>query len=230
YIHIKKQFFFERFRPSELNAGRFSECTLRIVQFLDIGVYTDFDQSLNTNTIINHAESNTSLPQGIRFFIPRLTRVLLDIRNKRDVAHVGSEISPNYSDSLFVCHAADWILIELIRNYHTNSIDEARTIIDSISDTKIPIVADVDGFLRVQNTQLKTDQKTLILLYYKHPQKVSDKDLLAWLKYTNASRYRKEILKKLDSEALIHYQDGVCSLLPKGTIYIEKNIDFDLAL
>ena len=46
---------------------------------------------------------------------------------------MGGEVDPNYSDSLLVAHSADWILIELIRNYHTNSIDEARKIVASIT-------------------------------------------------------------------------------------------------
>lgn len=109
YQHIKQQFFLRKFQPAELNAARFSECVLRLIEFLDTGNYTPFGKQLNTQNIINRVSNNTGLPEGIRFFIPQLTRVLLDIRNKRNVAHVGGEVSPNYSDSLFVSHSTDWI-------------------------------------------------------------------------------------------------------------------------
>ncbi|MDM9384550.1 hypothetical protein QUB80_28180 [Chlorogloeopsis sp. ULAP01] len=228
YQHIKQQFFLRKFQPAELNAARFSECVLRLIEFLDTGNYTPFGKQLNTQNIINRVSNNTGLPEGIRFFIPQITRVLLDIRNKRNVAHVGGEVSPNYSDSLLVSHSTDWILVELIRNYHANSIDEARKIVESINETKIPVIAEIGSFVRVQNTKLKADQKTLLILYYKQPDKVSDADLIRWIKYSNASRYRTEILKLLDDEALIHYENGSCTLLPKGVIYVEKNISPEL--
>lgn len=228
YQHIKQQFFLGKFQPAELNAARFSECILRLIEFLDTGQYTAFGKQLDTQKIINRVTNNTNLPEGIRFFIPQITRVLLDIRNKRNVAHVGGEVNPNYSDALFVSHSSDWILVEIIRNYHINSIDEARKIVASINEAKIPVIVEVGNFIRVQNTKLKTDQKTLIILYYKQPDKVSDTDLIKWLKYANASRYRSEILKVLDNEALIHYENGFCVLLPKGIAYVEKNISPEL--
>lgn len=230
YQHIKQQFFLRKFQPAELNAARFSECVLRLIEFVDVGKYTAFGKPLNTQNIINHVANNANLPEGIRFLIPQLTKVLLDIRNKRNVAHVGIELSPNYSDSLFVSHSADWILIELIRNYHANSIDEARKIVESINETKIPVIVEVGGFIRVQNTNLKADQKTLLILYYKQPNKVSDADLMKWIRYTNTSRYRTEVLKSLDDEALIHYESGFCVLLPKGIVYVEKNISPELIM
>ncbi|MHC5718991.1 MAG: hypothetical protein ACYTX0_44735, partial [Nostoc sp.] len=164
---------------------------------MDTGNYTAFGKQLDSQKIINRVASNTSLPEGIRFFIPQLTRVLLDIRNKRNVAHVGGEVNPNYSDSLFVSHSADWILIELIRNYHINRIDEAKKIVESINETKMPVIVEVGSFIRVQNTKLKADQKTLLVLYYKQPDKVSDTDLIKWIRYANVSRYRTEILRAL---------------------------------
>lgn len=51
---------------------------------------------------------------------------------------------------------------------------------------------------------------------------------MKWLRYTNTSRYKTEILKILDKEALIHYENGFCVLLPKGIVYIEKNISPEL--
>jgi len=230
YQNIKQLFLLRKFQPSELNAARFSECVLRLIEFLDTGSYTAFGKQLSTQNIISQANKNTNLPEGIRFFIPQLTRVLLDIRNKRNVAHVGGEVSPNYSDSLFVSHSADWILTELIRNYHTNNINEARKIVESINETKVPVVVDVDGFIRVQNTNLTGNHKTLVILYYKQPEKVRDTDLMNWIRYTNTSRYRNEILKLLDDQALIHYENNLCIILPKGIMYVEKNISPELIL
>jgi hypothetical protein len=64
--------------------------------------------------------------------------------------------------------------------------------------------------------------------FYKHPNKASDSDLAKWIKYTNASRYKTQILKTLDNEALIHRANGFCILLPKGIAHVEKNISPEL--
>lgn len=119
-------------------------------------------------------------------------------------------------------------LIEFIRNYYTNSIDEARKITQSINETKIPVIVEVDGLIRVQNTLLSAEDKTLLILYYKQPNKVSDLDLCKWIKYKNMSRYRRELLPLLDEKALIDYQNSMCILLPKGIAFVEKNVNTEI--
>lgn len=228
YQHIKQQFFLGKFQPAELNGARFCECVLRLLELLSTGVYTPFGNELRSPKIITDIEKNTSLPDTIRVFIPRLVRVVLDVRNKRDVAHVGGEVSANYSDSLLVVHATDWILVELVRHFHTCPIAEAQKVVSSITETKIPIIAEVDGFVRIQNTNLDAKAKVLVILYYKKPNKVKDTDLARWSKYANVSRLRSQILSQLDNEALIHYIDDSCSLLPKGVAFVERTIPFDL--
>lgn len=230
YQDIKQHFALRKFRPSELNGGRFAECVLRLIQHLDNPPHTPFGTSLgNSDNIIRRVESNTSLHDSMRLFIPRLSRIMLDVRNRRDVAHVGGDVSPNYSDSLFISQNADWILTEIIRIYYTCSIDSASKIVGSINEVRLPIIADINGFIRVQNHKLDSRSKTLAILYYKNPEKVKDTQLIQWTKYTNPSVFKRNILSKLDGEDLIHYDEkGFCTLLPKGIIYAEKNISMEL--
>jgi hypothetical protein len=229
YIEIKQNFAFRKFRPSELNGGRFAESIIRIIQHLDNPPYTPFGtQLLNTDNIIRRVENNTALHQSMRLFIPRLARILLDVRNRRDVAHVGGDVNPNNSDSIFISHTADWILTEILRIYYNCSIDTAKKIAESLNEFALPIIADIDGFVRVQNTNLSFEEKTITILYYKNPSKVYDQDLIKWTKYSNASAYKKKILGKLDKDALIHYEAGLCTLLPKGILYAEKHIPMDI--
>lgn len=229
YISIRRLFFLRKFRPTELNAGRFCEYALRILENLDINTYTPVGKQLNTQQIINRIESNTNLQDTLRFFIPKLIRVILNIRNKRDVAHVGGEVNPNLSDSIFVVHAVDWILTEFIRHFHTNSINDAEIIVKSINETKIPIIADINGFLRVQDSKLTAKEKTLVILYHKQPEGETDRNLAKFIRYTNITRY-KSLLKELDKEALIHYENGICTLLEKGILYTEINISMEVSL
>lgn len=228
YQSLKKQFFLGHYKPSELDAARFSECVLRIIEYEDISTYTPLGIQIDSQRIIRHAENNVNLPESIRIFIPKLCRILLDIRNRRDVAHVGVGVSPNFSDSQLVCQCADWILIELIRAYCSTSIDKAREIVKSINDMRVPVIAEVNGFVRVQDTTLKASEQTLVILYHRHPESVTDSDLIKWIEYKNSARYKKEILGELHKQALIHYQNGKCSLLPKGEKFVEKNIQLEL--
>ncbi|MEG4027385.1 MULTISPECIES: hypothetical protein [unclassified Microcoleus] len=229
YQDIKQHFALRKFRPSELNGGRFAECVLRLIQHLDNPPHTPFGTSLgNSDNIIRGVERNTALHDSMRFFIPRLVRIMLDVRNRRDVAHVGGDVSPNYSDSLFISQNADWILTEILRIYYNCSMDSATKIVATINQVRLPIIADINGFVRVQNTNLDHRGKTLAILYYKNPEKVRDTKLIEWTKYSNPSLFKKNILSKLDSEALVHYDNGFCTLLPKGIVYTEKNISMEL--
>lgn len=228
YQNIKQDLVFKRFRPTELNGGRFGECLLRLFQYLDTGNYTAFGtQVTNSDTIINRMQNITTLHDSVRLYIPRLTRLLIDVRNRRNVAHVGGDVDPNFSDSIFISQLSDWILTELIRVYYQCSIDSATQIVKSINEIHVPIVATVDGFVRVQNTSLDNKGKVLVILYHKNPDKVSDSDLIKWTEYGNSSRFKASILKSLHDDALIHYYNGECSLLPKGVVYVERNIPME---
>ena len=82
YQQIKQQFFLRKFKPSELDGGRFAESVLRLIEFRDTGAFTAYGKQLSSEVIIRHAENNTMLHESERIHIPRLSRVLLDIRNK----------------------------------------------------------------------------------------------------------------------------------------------------
>lgn len=231
YIEIKQHLALGRFQPTELNGGRFAECVVRLLQHLDTPPYTPFGTHLGNavgETVRKNIEKNTDLHDSLRLYIPRLLVVLFDVRNRRNVAHVGGDVDPNLSDALFVAHTTDWIMTEILRIYYSCPISEAQQIADSLNETRVPIIANVDGFLRVQNTDLSPEKKALAILYYKYPQKVRDSDLQKWVRYANVTHFKNLKLKPLDADALIHYEDGFCTLLDKGRLYVEKYIQMDL--
>lgn len=224
YNQLKINFYLRKFRPTELDGARFSECVLRLLEYVDIGTYSPFGTSLRSEQIINRIANNTSLPTTIRLLIPRLIRVILDIRNKRDVAHVGGEVNPNYSDSIFITHSVDWILTEIVRHYHSTSIDEAAKAVSAINEVQVPIVDDINGVIRVLDPTLQASDKVLIILYSRQPESVSESDLRNWIEYKNSTNFRNKILFILHKQALIHYQDSNCTLTRRGILYVEKYI------
>lgn len=231
YDEIKHHLAFRRFRPSELNGGRFAECIVRLLNYVNSGSYTPFGTSLGNGaarTIHNQIEGNTSLCDSLRYFIPRAAWTMMDLRNRRDVGHVGGDVNPNLADALLIGKMADWIMTELLRIYYSCSMDAAQKIADGLNEIQIPIIAEIDGFVRVQNTKLDFPQKTLAIMYHKHPSRVRDTALFKWTEYSNASAFKKSVLGKLHSSALIHYMDGCCTLLPQGIAYVEKHIPLEL--
>lgn len=231
FIHIKQQYFLRKWRATELNSARFSECVLRILEFLDGKSVTPLETAIKSSEgVINSISNNISLDESVRLVIPRLVRVVLDFRNKRDVAHVGGEVNPNQSDSLLVIHSCNWILTELVRKYHSVSIDMASQIVKEINEISIPIINEFDGFVRVLDNKLDASQKTLCILYYKSPEKIQDKKLFEWVGYSNLPNFKSRILKKLHDDNLLHYMHGFCELTSKGILFAEKNISFNVTV
>ena len=226
YTAIKQHLALRHFQPSEMNGGRFAECVVRLIQHQHNGNPTPFGQYLGSGIaeqLSRQIASNSRLSHSMRTLIPQFTATLYEVRNKRDVGHVGGDVNPNLADSLLVARLADWIMTEILRIYYRCDIATAQKIADSLNETQIPIVAEVDGFVRVLNTALDHAQRTLVILYYKRPSKVQDNDLVKWTAHTHSTRFKKDVLGKLHSDALIHYAAGFCTLLDKGVIYTEKN-------
>lgn len=106
-----------------------------------------------------------SHPDAIRLHIPRALRVVYDIRNNRNAAHLGDGIDPNKQDATIVISTLDWVLAEFVRLYHTVSADEAQRIVESLVTKRAPAVQDFAGFLKVLNSKLKAGDYILLLLY-----------------------------------------------------------------
>src|ERR1700744_4219831 len=87
YLEIKRHLILGKYSPTELNGGRFAECILRLLQYLQNVPVTPFGQQLKkTDELFRDVQNNPALHDSIRFYISKLSRVILDVRNRRDVA------------------------------------------------------------------------------------------------------------------------------------------------
>ena len=73
---------------------------------------------------------------SIRLHIPRTLRLIYDIRNKRNAAHLADGIDPNVQDATLVIRNMEWALAELVRLYHHVPADEAQQIIAELVSRK----------------------------------------------------------------------------------------------
>jgi hypothetical protein len=104
---------------------------------------------------------------------------LYEIRNNRNVGHVGGDVDPNHMDAVCVLQMSKWIVAELVRVLHNVDTDTATDIVDTLVERETPLIWEVRGRKRVLDTGLKMKPKTLLLLYASNGA-VSERDLVAW--------------------------------------------------
>jgi|YelNatPaOPRAMG01_1025707.scaffolds.fasta_scaffold17110_6 hypothetical protein len=224
YEELKQKFFLGQYEPSQLNCAKFAEVTMRILEYITKGNYTQFGKNVSLDDLSKELEQlpRDKFPDSIRIHIPRIIRATYDIRSKRGVAHIG-DINPNLMDATFVVSACDWIIGEFVRLYHTGDSNEAQRIIDSIVERKVPIIEEFGDDLKVLTPNLPVADKVLLVLYKKHPNYVSTSDLKKWIK-TKSPAHITTVLRRLDDDAKVHRKGKENIITRKGIEYVEKNL------
>lgn len=207
HVDTKRNFYLGNLRPTEVEGGRFCEAAFRLLEQHAKGKYTPLGKQLNTEMIRTQLEGAAGSPDSIRFHIPRSLRVVYDIRNKRDAAHLGDGIDPNLQDSILVVSVIDWVLAEFVRLHHGVSANEAQRIVDSLVTRRAPVIQDFAGFLKVLNPKLLSSDHVLVLLYHRAGAGAEYEELYTWARPPMRGNL-KRTLEQLSSErALVHF-DG----------------------
>jgi hypothetical protein len=130
YSEAKRRFYLGDHRPNEVEGGRFVEAAIRILQLKVFGTHTPIGTQLSPGVeqIVNKLGSTGGHDPALTIHIPRFLLPLYTIRNKRDVAHLGPDISPNLQDSTIVVAVMDWVMAEFVRLYHQVNNTEAQQI------------------------------------------------------------------------------------------------------
>src|SRR5437867_4168747 len=152
----RRNFHLGGLRLSEVEGGRFCEAAFRILEQITTERWTPLGKQLNTDKLIERLRSLTGskYSDSIRLHIPRALRLVYDIRNKRDAAHLADGIDPNLQDATLVISTVNWVLAEFIRLYHTVPANEAKALVDDIVTRTAPIIQDFGGALKVLNPAL----------------------------------------------------------------------------
>jgi hypothetical protein len=216
YQDAKHNFFLGGLRLSAVEGGRFCEAAMRLLEHLTTGKSTALGRMLDSEKLIVSLSNYTPAQFGdsIRLHIPRAIRVVYDVRNKRDAAHLADDIDPNLQDATLVISNLDWILAEFIRLYHNVSANEATKIIEGIVTRKVPIIESFDGFLKVLNPSLKVSGYVLVLLYERSDAGASFSELEKWVRPSMRSNFRRTLNGMVD-DALLHENDAGTFILTK---------------
>lgn len=204
YVEAKRRFHLDDLRPNEVEGGRFSEAVFRVLQWATTGTSTPLggnlpkvDDLLQTLRQVPRANASDS----VRLHIPRTLRLIYDIRNKRDVAHLGDGIDPNLQDATLVVGNMDWVMAELVRLYHGVSANEAQAIIEDLVTREVPVVQDIAG-QPVILKKLRPRDQALVLLYRAGAAGATLDDLASSLR-VNRKDHLKTRLAKLDADLLV---------------------------
>jgi hypothetical protein len=182
YQTIVQNWLEQRWLPSELHGGRFSEIVYTILDGHAKSKYAATpSKPSNFVDACKKLENNSHVPRSFQILIPRMLPALYEVRNNRNVGHVGGDVDPNHMDSMMVLSMANWIMAELVRVFHGLTIAQAQQVVDALAEVRIPVVwSDGGGIKRVLRPELKLNEQVLILVSVSVPD-VTSRELIGWI-------------------------------------------------
>jgi hypothetical protein len=229
---LAEHYYLGRYRPCALEGGRFAEASLRMLQQVLTGSFIPLGTHIADFT--KETRKFEQLPKGIneslKIQIPRTIQLLFDIRNKRDVGHVGGDVDANFSDATLSLTASNWVLTEFLRIYYTSDVDIAQKLVNSLVKVRIPLIQDFDGFPKILNPKLTLPDKILVLLYYRGNEGATVKQLDEWLSHRVEGGHMSITLNRLEHERAQIYRKGdICLITDVGRKHVEANIPLQLS-
>ncbi len=229
YISLKQAFAEGNYDSCGVRAARFSEVMLRFLQNELTGSYTRFGTSIGNfddECTALHRTPRSSGPDSFRLLIPKALKFVYSVRNKRGFGHESGDVDADIIDAETCMHITDWCMSELIRVVHTLSLEEAQSLLDSISTRRIPLVWDVLGRKRILDTKITFSEKTLLLLYSEHETGIPSEDLFSWTEHSNLAVFKRDVLRRLHKARYLEYDEEIemVILSPKGIQKVEDEL------
>jgi hypothetical protein len=231
YQEIISNYLERRWEPSELNGGKFSEAVYSIIDGAVKGSFPA-KASKPKNMVDACRALEKELPdpnrvgdRSLRVLVPRVLPALYEIRNNRGVGHVGGDVEANHMDAEAVLAMASWVMAELVRIFHGVTTEEAQQVVDALVERKTPLIWDIEGVKRVLTPGMTAKNQVLLFLHHSTAW-VSETDLVKWVEYSNASKFRSSVLKSLHSARLIEFdaKQGRAHISPLGAKLVQEKL------
>ncbi|OZC46120.1 hypothetical protein CH286_16635 [Rhodococcus sp. WWJCD1] len=228
YTEAKRRFYLGDHRPNEVEGGRFVEAAIRILELKVFGASTPIGKQLPAvDGLIRKLESTGGHDPALTIHIPRQLLPLYTIRNKRDVAHLGPDISPNLQDATAVVNGMDWIMAEFVRLYHQVSNTDAQRIINDLVTREVPAIQVFGSYPKLLK-QITLPEHLLVLLYWRGTEGATREELSTWTakaatraatagEKANVSR----ALRRLDGSSEVHIDGLSAQITQKGQKRVE---------
>lgn len=224
YEEAKRNYYLGGLRLSAVEGGRFCEAVFRLLEERTSGSFSPLGQQLLTDKLIAKLASLSSSqqPDSIRLHIPRALRVVYDIRNKRDAAHLADNIDPNLQDAMLVIANIDWVMAELVRIYHSVSANEAQRIVETLVTRRAPVIQEFGKFLKVLNPKLQASDHVLLLLYQRGNSGATFSELSDWARPPMRGNLRRTLSKLIHSRAHVHNDENTYFITLSGMQEVER--------
>jgi hypothetical protein len=224
YTEQRRNLLLGNLRPNEVEGGRFAEASFRLLEHFVGWPVTPLGTQLNTEGLIKKlaALPGVSAPDSVRLHIPRTLRVIYDIRNNRDAAHLGDGIDPNLQDSTMVAAALDWVLAEFVRIAGGITPDEAYKLVKEITIRRVPAVEDINGVLKTLRPSLGPGDRILLLLYHCADNGATNTELTSWLKPSQRPNVTRTLNDLEHEKDLIVLSNGRYKITRRGIQEIER--------
>jgi hypothetical protein len=225
YEEAKRNFYQGGKRLSAVEGGRFCEAVFRLLEEETTGSFTPLGHQINAEALSRRLANLApgTHPDSIRLHIPRALRVVYDVRNNRDAAHLADGIDPNLQDASLVVSVLDWVLAELLRLWHCVSADEAQALVEDLVTRRAPAIEDFEGFLKVLKTQLTAGEHILVLLYQAGRSGITDADLRLWARPAMLNNLGRTLGRLQHDLAYIHRAEKRSFISARGRRYVEEN-------
>jgi hypothetical protein len=217
-----------RWEPAELNGGKLCEAAYSICEGLASGTMPN--RASKPQSMVHACQAlektpGTDAPRSVRIQIPRMLVSLYEIRNNRNVGHVGGDVDPNHMDAVCVLEMSKWIVAELVRVLHQLPVDEAADLVDALVEREVPLVWKVGGKKRILDPKMSMKNKTLLLLH-SSAIPVAEEEIFGWVEHSNASVYRRDVLRRVHRAKLVEYDADAktVALSPTGVAYVEQKL------
>jgi len=223
YQESKSNFHAGGLRLNAVEGGRFCEAAFRLLEQVTTGTFTPIGKSLDTEKIIKQLAniSQHAQPDSVRLHIPRALRVVYDIRNNRDAAHLADGIDPNFQDATLVISILNWTMAEFVRLYHGCSANDAQGIIDDLVTRRAPAIQDFKGFLKVLKPKLKASECILLLLYVRGKTGATYTEIDSWIKPSMRNNLQRTLRRLVNENFYIHFDDSKYFITQTGNVEVE---------
>jgi len=224
YMTVKRKHLQDDYEKVILHAAKLSELILSLIKNKTTNKKIDID-NLHFETLfqeIRNYPKKSAEEVLFTLVIPRVARSIYTIRNKKNIAHV-KKIDPDFVDAYYCISACDWIMSQLVMLFYRSNPEEARELVDSILEKKIPLIEEFENGTITILQHLPLKDKFMLALYHIYPRRISKEDLINMIKYDNPF-YAERVLMKLENEILIHRNNKGNKLTQKGIEYVQNNI------
>ena len=227
YRGIASAFGEGRWKLAGIDAGRFCEVVFTILDGALRGAFANSpSKPSHFPDACKALESLAPVAVGdrsLRILVPRMLPAIYEIRNNRNVGHVGGDVVSNKMDATYVRDATTWVMAELIRVFHSVSTAEAQESVDALVERSHPLVWERDDIKRVLDPKMSAPDRALVLLY-SVPGWCEISKLRGWVGY--GSNFASAVLGRLAKRILVEVDDAGArvTITPLGAKRVERDL------